>query len=107
MPLMMLNSVVLPAPLGPITPVMLPFSTLKETSSSAVTPPKIWVMPQTSSMAGAFLPLEKLAAQVGHQPHQAARHEDHHHHYQAAVDDDVVIMCSAQELRQERQQGRA
>ena len=39
-PQMTLNSVVLPAPLGPITPTTSPGATVSDTSSSAVSPPK-------------------------------------------------------------------
>jgi hypothetical protein len=39
-PLMTLSSVVLPEPLGPISPTISPRSSLNETSTSASTPPK-------------------------------------------------------------------
>ena len=48
---MQLNSVVLPAPFGPISPQMAPLATSKLTSSSAVTPPKRIVTPSTASSA--------------------------------------------------------
>jgi hypothetical protein len=44
-----LNSVVLPAPLGPIRPTMWPCGTEKETLSSAVMPPKRTLTPSTRS----------------------------------------------------------
>ena len=40
---MTLNSVVLPAPLGPISPVTMPGSARSDTSESAATPPK-WTL---------------------------------------------------------------
>src|SRR4051812_20661391 len=46
---MTLNSVVLPAPLGPITPTTSPGATVSETSSRAIRPPKRTVTPATSS----------------------------------------------------------
>src|SRR6185369_2134262 len=104
MPVMILNRVVLPAPLGPMTPVISPLLMEKLTSSRAVTPPKIWVMPETSSMGAASL-FQEFPEQVGHAPHQAARHEHDHHHQQATVDDDVVVVGRSQELGQQRQQG--
>src|SRR5512133_2835488 len=101
---MILKRVVLPAPLGPITPVISPLLMEKDTSSRAVTPPKIWVMPETSSMPGSSL-FQQLPEEIRHAPHQPARHEHHHHHQQATVDYDIVIVGRPQELRQQRQQG--
>jgi hypothetical protein len=49
--LMQLNSVVLPAPLGPINPQMSPRSTSKLTLSSATMPPKRTDTPRTLSSA--------------------------------------------------------
>ena len=46
-----LNKVVLPAPLGPISPQMLPSSTVNDSSRRAVTPPKRTVTPATSNKA--------------------------------------------------------
>src|SRR4051794_17036795 len=56
-PQITLNSVVLPAPLGPITPTTSPGPTVSETPSSAVRPPKRTVTPSTSSelIPGRFL----------------------------------------------------
>ena len=48
-PQMTLNSVVLPAPLGPMTPTIAPRGTQNETASSAVIPPKRTVTASTSS----------------------------------------------------------
>src|ERR1700753_1542888 len=45
---MTLNSVVLPAPLGPITPRTSPRETSSDTSSSAVMPPNATVTPRTA-----------------------------------------------------------
>src|SRR6266702_2602574 len=106
-PVIMLKSVVLPAPFGPMTPVMSPFDMEKETESSAVTPPKIWVMPDTSSMVGhTFLPYD-LPVQGGDTAHESSGHVHHHDHQQTAVDDDVVLVGAAQKFRQQGQQRRS
>ena len=44
---MALNSVVLPAPFDPMTPVIFPASTSNETPSTARTPPKITLASET------------------------------------------------------------
>ena len=49
MPVIRLNSVDLPAPLGPISAVTVPASTPKLTSSTAARPPNIFLMPRSSS----------------------------------------------------------
>ena len=46
-----LKSVVLPAPLGPITPRTSPGATLTDTESSAVMPPKLTVSPSAANAA--------------------------------------------------------
>src|SRR5690606_8635804 len=48
-PVMVLNIVVLPAPFGPMSPVMRPSSMVRLTSSTAVLPPNRTVMPLVSS----------------------------------------------------------
>src|SRR5258708_37568556 len=72
-PAMMPNSVVLPAPLGPISAVMLPSRTVRLASATAVRPPKLLVMPLTSSMARR--PCPARAAQAGGEGDQSGRHE--------------------------------
>src|SRR3954466_8475451 len=60
---MTLNSVVLPAPLGPITPTTSPGATVSDTSSSAVSPPKRTVRPSTRSIyAGSSPPVAHSSA---------------------------------------------
>jgi hypothetical protein len=49
MPVTVLKTVVLPAPLGPMTEKTWPFSTEKSTLLTAVRPPKRMVSPFTSS----------------------------------------------------------
>src|SRR5262245_43602958 len=48
-PLMVLNSVVLPAPLGPIRPTISPAATVTLTSVSAARPPNRWLIPMPAS----------------------------------------------------------
>src|SRR4051812_28916254 len=50
-PVITLNRVVLPAPFGPMRPVILPGSALNDTSSTATLPPKRTTTPSTSSWA--------------------------------------------------------
>jgi hypothetical protein len=49
---MQLNSEVLPAPFGPITAVIAPAGTSKETSLSALRPPKASDNPRTERLGG-------------------------------------------------------
>src|ERR1700744_5725090 len=62
-PVMTLNNVVLPAPLGPIRPVTAPASARRETPERAATPPK-WTL--TSSTARAAAP--GASGDTGHLP---------------------------------------
>ncbi len=50
-PVMRLNSVVLPAPLGPIRPKSSPRCTENDTRLTAMTPPKLQVSASTDSMS--------------------------------------------------------
>src|SRR4029453_17001872 len=54
-PVTTLKTVVLPAPLGPISPKISPRSTCSETVSSAVTPPNRIVRFESSSRASAIV----------------------------------------------------
>ena len=51
--MIVLNAVVLPAPFGPITLVMVPGRTSKETPSSAATPPNLTATSRTASIRSA------------------------------------------------------
>src|SRR3546814_18764505 len=59
---MTLNSVVLPAPLGPIRPVTCPAATSRSTSRTALWPPKRTLAPRTSrrAMSGSFDPARPI-----------------------------------------------
>src|SRR2546429_5592045 len=107
MPLMMLNSVVLPEPFGPITAWIVPCATESETPSSAVRPPKRLVTPVSSSSA--FMMRHIRSSKGFLAPAQAARdgedhpgkpcgkegdHEDHHH----AEHGEVIFLHEAQQL---------
>src|SRR3546814_17839731 len=88
---MTLNSVVLPAPLGPIRPVTCPAATSRSTSRTALWPPKRTLAPRTSrrAMSGSFDParpipcapprraqavgLGSTLVQVAHQPEAQER----------------------------------
>src|SRR5664279_5319600 len=85
-PVMTLNRVVLPAPLGPMSPVTDPGSVSMATSSSATLPPKRTVTPWTSSRAmerhllDADRPVELLEVGLGPRPLDAPplqRHVEH------------------------------
>src|SRR2546428_11468025 len=56
-PVMMLNKVLFPAPLAPISPTISPCSIANEISLKATRPPKSMVTPRTSSRAKATPPL--------------------------------------------------
>src|ERR687898_2279379 len=75
-PAMAANSVVFPAPLGPIRPTISPWRTSSEAWSTAFRPPNDLESPRTSSMA-------RLSSE---QPHQALRQTRHDQHQHDAVD---------------------
>src|SRR5439155_2062734 len=118
-PLTQLSSVVLPAPLGPITPSTSPSATSNVTPSSAATPPNRLVTPFSERSAATSDPrLAERPPQVGQrQPrgaaqevHEAAGHEDHGDRQQQAEPDlrvDGHVGASGQQLDQELQGHRA
>src|SRR5450756_2564902 len=66
---MMLNRVVLPEPLGPMSAVMVPSATLREQLSTARTPPKTLVIPSTANkLLIAVHPLRRPAVARPHRP---------------------------------------
>src|SRR6516162_2966841 len=90
---MMLNSVVLPAPLGPISPKISPSSTVNDTSSKARSPPKRRdTRSQTSTPPSPQEGREDTARQVD-------RHQDE----DRAVQQQAVLAQKAQRLRQDRE----
>src|SRR5215469_4107882 len=95
-PLMMENSVVLPAPLGPISAVIRPASTASETLSTARRPPKRLNARSTRSSGSAMGALQERApqtrktrTQIGQQAHDPVRGKGHNQNQHAAVDDKV------------------
>src|SRR3954469_18339388 len=96
-PAMIENSVVLPAPFGPISAVMRPLSAVSDAWSTASRPPKRLEMLSTRSTGSAMARLpdyliatgSQAAAQVGQQTGDAARCERHDRDEHAAVDDEV------------------
>src|SRR6266851_7863834 len=71
-PAMAANSVVLPAPLGPIRPTISPWCTSSEAWSTAKRPPNDLESSRTSSMA-------RLSAEQAHQAIGQAGHDQHQH----------------------------
>src|SRR3954470_19124585 len=59
------NSVVLPAPLGPISPTISPAPTSSEACSTAFNPPNALERSRTSSMAAASQQARKAVGQAG------------------------------------------
>src|SRR5918997_3685275 len=115
-----LITVVLPAPLGPISPTISPSSTAKETSSTARTPPKWRLKPSTWSSAGIDLdpPLfgdfvgrgERRAAAParGEEADQPVRQEEDHQQQDHPVDELALPAGRqadvAQQLREQGEQ---
>src|SRR5437016_2807352 len=78
-PAMMLNNVVLPAPLGPITAKIAPSSTVKLTSWTARTPLKRFDKASTSSSTPISRALPAGQAQSARQRRPHAVGKQHHH----------------------------
>src|SRR5262245_35534853 len=81
----MLNSVVLPAPFGPITLTISPSSTCRSSSETTRSPPKSIVTPRSSSSFSAIGSDDLHAALA----EQAGRPRDHQRHEQRAEDDEA------------------
>src|ERR1700716_1831142 len=97
---MMLNSVVLPAPLGPTSPTSSPAWMPKVTSRSTTRPPKFMPMPSSCSMGSAGLRDARptAATEFRRKPDDALRQEQDHHHDDNAQDHQPVELRDAQEL---------
>src|SRR5690606_17335053 len=128
-PVSTLNTVVLPAPLGPIRLKISPWRTSKSTLSTARKPPNCTVSPRTSSSAMGFTPRRGArplrrdrggpppAAQPDFQPaalgagaQQPVGPQDHNQDQQRAVKHEAPLgdgrVGGAQQLRQKRDDGR-
>src|SRR5262245_33650377 len=91
------NSVVLPAPLGPIRAVMRPLSTASEAWSSARSPPNCLETFSTASSASAIAALRRQGRQAGRPPREqtsdAGRGEGHDHDQHETIDDEIEPRC--------------
>src|SRR5699024_598676 len=116
MPVSMLKTVVLPAPLGPIRPYRWPFSMVRSNWATACRPPKAMPRLLTSSNAilrhllGLFA-LAQAGADLFHQPLAPGRDlralvEDHHGDQHDGVNQHPVIVQAAEHLGQNGQQRR-
>src|SRR5262245_40598581 len=108
---MIANSVVLPAPFGPISAVMRPVSAVNEAWSTARSPPKRLETCSTRSSMSAMAVLRglrrcsarlpKALTQVRHDAGDAARRKRDHHDQHAAVDDEIKPRrCTCRDLGQ-------
>src|SRR5689334_3284741 len=83
-PAIRLNSVVLPAPFGPITAKIAPSGTEKLTSATALSPLKFFEMPATSSIGTSLLRLLAFVeAQEARERRPDAVRQGHDHQQQA------------------------
>src|SRR3954453_7205060 len=95
-PLIRLNTVDLPAPLGPIRPRISPSSTLNVRLETASRPPKRLLSAMTSSTAliatrGSFEHLATAREALMQPSQQAARHEQHDPEQKRAGDDELKV----------------
>src|SRR5215831_221053 len=109
---MMLNSVVLPEPLGPINPMRPRSGTAKLTLRSTERPPKLWPTASSRRMAASAvmrccLAGGGLAPQEVEPAHQPARKPHHHGDQRQAEQDLVKIAETAEVFGQERDEQRA
>src|ERR1700730_437242 len=109
LPAMTLNKVVLPAPLAPMRPTNSPRSTLKLTSSTALSPPKVFVTFCNSRSAMSLLAATVDAARHrGEQAEQALGQRQHERDQQASKQDHVdQRKAHPQRLRKANQEQRA
>src|SRR3972149_2444067 len=84
-----LNSVVLPAPLGPIRPTISPWFTWKSTRVTAASPPKCLVTPSPSRIR--MLPRPPSVPPLLHEAHQAMGQEHDDNHQDHAGQKHVII----------------
>src|SRR5215510_13208213 len=121
-PATMLNSVLLPAPLGPTRPTSSPSPTVKVTWSSAVSPPNCLVMPCTSRTAvirypssldggdrrlGEAQPARRPRLAHARQLDQPAGQRQDHHQQHQRVDQALVVAGGEELLAQRGEQHRA
>src|SRR4051812_16674986 len=97
MPVIRLNTVVLPAPFGPMSPCSVPAGSDRFRSWTARSPPKRMPAPRSSSSMAA-LPREQVGDLAAAE--QAGGPQDHHPDEQARVDDHAVVGDGAEDLRE-------
>src|SRR2546423_2194647 len=78
----MLMSVVLPAPLGPMTACTSPGRSSRETSLTAASPPKLLESPVTRRIGSVIGDLVRLASEAKREPADAARQQEHREHHE-------------------------
>src|SRR5687768_4073722 len=88
-PVMRLNSVVLPAPLGPMMALIEPLGTVKLTPSTAWKPPKLFRRSRTSSMRA--LLSHEAAADDRRGAGEAAREDEQQHDENGAENERPVL----------------
>src|SRR6195952_894204 len=74
---MIFISVDLPAPFSPTNPWISPASREKSTLRKAATPPKVLVMPDSSSSAGAFKSVGAVKSDTGRSDQEVFLHPHH------------------------------
>src|SRR5580698_7901959 len=98
----MLNSVVLPEPLGPIRPTKPPSGTAMWTDFSTRKPAKLCPMSRISRISPAMQFAAALGAiETADRADDALRHDDDHEHQGKAKEDLVEIAQLAQQLGHE------
>src|SRR5450830_511152 len=110
-PVIKLNKVVLPAPFGPITEWILPSLTLKLTSCTACTPPKLLLRLLIVSISDLLCRFRRyfrrsrtLARTAGQARYETLGHENHGRHQDHAEHHRFPAFKTGQQLRQDRQQ---
>src|SRR5450755_3649462 len=95
-PVISANNVVLPAPLGPITAVMLPLSTVSDASRTASSPPNRLEMPSTAKIGLSMRSLPRFLGRPLQQPAQprdnvghATRGKGDHQNQHDAIDHEI------------------
>src|SRR5262249_46074205 len=115
-PLSRLKQVVLPAPLGPISPTISPLSTVKSTSRTAASPPKSRVSPRVSRRATGSgrrtrcrrrrgWPRPELGQLPGKRDETAREEQDRQQH--GDREKDGLVGAPPERLGEEREEGRA
>src|SRR5690242_20915104 len=97
-PVIAANSVVLPAPFGPISAVMRPVAAVKDARSMARRPPKFFETFSTRSRGSAMAALRhwlaaESLAQRGDNAGDSSGRESHHDNQHTSVNDEIEARC--------------